>query len=113
MIESYHFGSMTVRGETHRNDLKIIGDQVIDNWWRQEAHAVNIADIHDILAAGVEILVVGSGDPGRMQVTAEAARAIADKGIKLLCLPTREAVNVFNSLHAKGARAAAAFHLTC
>lgn len=113
MIDSYHFGAMTVKGRTHRNDLKIIGDQVIGDWWRIEGHAVQEADIADILAAPVEVLVVGTGDPGRMEVTRRAAQALERQGIQVLTLPTRQAVAVFSALRSQGKRVAGAFHLTC
>ncbi|HYA03426.1 MAG TPA: MTH938/NDUFAF3 family protein, partial [Syntrophobacteria bacterium] len=106
-------GAMTVRGEVHRSDLKIIGDKVIGNWWRIEGHAVHEADIVDVLGASVEILVVGSGEPGRMEVTRAAAQALERRGIELVALPTRQAVGVFNSLRSQGKRVAGAFHLTC
>ena len=80
MIDSYHFGAMTVRGKVHRNDLKIIGDQIIGDWWRLEGHALHAEDIADILAAPVEVLVVGSGEPGRMEVTRAAAQALERRG---------------------------------
>jgi hypothetical protein len=113
VIDSYHFGTLTVRGQTHRSDLKIIGDRVIGNWWRREGHLLYAEDIADILKAPVDILVVGRGDPGNMGVSEEAARVLASKGIKLLALPTAEAVAAFNSLLARGERVAGAFHLTC
>ena len=81
MIESYSFGSMTVMGENHRNDLKIIEKQIVGNWWRREGHAVYAEDIDDILYSGVEMLVVGTGAYGSMRVTEEAARAIKGRGI--------------------------------
>jgi len=113
MIDSYQFGAMSVKGKTHRNDLKIIGDQVIGDWWRIEGHALHEADIADILAAPVEILVVGTGDSGRMEVTRRAAQILERQGIQLLALPTRQAVDVFKTLRAQGKRVAGAFHLTC
>jgi hypothetical protein len=113
MIDSYQFGAMTVKGATHRNDLKIIGDQVIGDWWRIEGHAVHEADIADILAASVEVLVVGTGDPGRMQVSRGAVQALEGQGIQVLTLPTQQAVAVFNALRVQGKRVAGAFHLTC
>jgi hypothetical protein len=113
MIDSYHFGAMTVKGTTHRNDLKIIGDQVIGDWWRIEGHALHEADIADILAASVEILVVGTGDSGRMQMSRGAAQALERRGIQVLALPTGQAVGVFNALRGQGKRVAGAFHLTC
>jgi hypothetical protein len=113
MIESYSFGGMTVKGENHRNDLKVINDRIIGNWWRGEGHVLYAADIDDILYADVEILVVGTGAYGGMKVTDEAAKALEARAIKLLAVPTKEAVSIFNSLRAKGKQVAGAFHLTC
>jgi len=113
MIESYSFGSMTVMGENHRNDLKIIENQIIANWWRREGHALYAEDIDDILYSAVEMLVVGTGAYGSMRVTEEAAKALEGLGIKLVAVSTKEAVSIFNSLHAQGKRVAGAFHLTC
>lgn len=113
MIESYSFGSMTVMGENHRNDLKIIEKQIVGNWWRREGHAVYAEDIDDILYSGAEILVVGTGAYGSMRVTDEAARAIKGRGIELVAVPTKEAATLFNTLVSQGKRVAGAFHLTC
>jgi hypothetical protein len=88
MIESYSFGSMTITGQSHQNDLKIIDDKIVGNWWRREGHALYAQDIDDILYASVETL-------------------------SLVAVPTKEAVSIFNSLHAQGKRVAGAFHLTC
>ena len=113
MIESYSFGSMTVMGENHRNDLKIIENQIIANWWRREGHALYAEDIDDILYASVETLVVGTGAYGSMRVTDEAKKAMEGRGIKFVAVPTKEAVTIFNTLHGQGKRVAGAFHLTC
>jgi hypothetical protein len=113
MIENYGFGSMTVMGQSHRNDLKIIADEIVGNWWRKEGHALYAEDIDDILYAPVEVLVVGTGAYGNMKVTDEAARAIKGQGIELVAVPTKEAVTIFNTLHGQGKKVAGAFHLTC
>ena len=113
MIESYSFGSMKVKGQNYRNDLKIIDDQIVGNWWRREGHALYVQDIDDILYSSAETLVVGTGAYGSMRITEEAAKAIQDQGIKLVAVPTKEAVSIFNSLHAQGESVAGAFHLTC
>jgi hypothetical protein len=113
MIESYSFGNMKVIGENHRNDLKIIDDQIVGNWWRREGHALYAEDIDDILYSAVEMLVVGTGAYGSMRVTDEAAKALDGRGIKLVAVPTEEAVSIFNSLQSQGKRVAGAFHLTC
>lgn len=113
MIEDYGFGSMTIMGQSHRNDLKIIDNEIVGNWWRKEGHALYVEDIDDILYSTVEFLVVGTGAYGGLKVTEEAARAIKGRGIQLVAVPTKEAVTIFNTLHGQGKRVAGAFHLTC
>jgi hypothetical protein len=113
MIESYSFGSMTITGQLHRNDVKIIENKIVGNWWRREGHALYSQDIDDILYASVETLVVGTGAYGGMKVTEEAEEAIEAQGINLVAVPTKEAVSIFNSLHGQGKRVSGAFHLTC
>ena len=113
MIEDYGFGSMTVKGENHRNDLKIVDNEIVGNWWRREGHALYAEDIDDILYSPVDVLVVGTGAYGHMRVTDEAAKAIKGQGIALVAVPTKEAVTIFNTLHGQGKKVAGAFHLTC
>lgn len=113
MIEEYGFGTMTVTGESHRNDLKIIDNQIVGNWWRREGHALYPEDIDDILYSAAEVLVVGTGAYGNMRITEEASKAIKGREIELVAVPTKEAVTIFNTLHGQGKRVAGAFHLTC
>ncbi len=113
MIESYEFGCMEVEGRTHHDDLKIIENRLVGNWWRRRGHTLNPEDIRDILEASVEILVVGTGEYGNMTVTREVSEALSKRGIELISAPTGVAVSKFNDLHAQGKRVAGAFHLTC
>ena len=113
MIEAYQFGSMTVSGKRYHTDLKIIRGQVIAQWWRREGHRVDVSDIADILLAAPEILVIGQGDPGRMQVAKPLRLTLEEANIRLIEEPTRQAVRSFNRLYEEGENVAGAFHLTC
>jgi hypothetical protein len=113
VIEEYQFGSMKIGGKRYRNDLKIVGGKVIPDWWRREGHSVEEADVDDVIAAKPGILVVGMGDPGRMQVTDPLRSALAGAGIRLIEEPTATALRTFNRLSAEGKNVAGAFHLTC
>jgi hypothetical protein len=64
------------------------------------------------LAAGIEVLVVGKGQPGRMEVDQTLAAYLKEKGIDLVAVPTAEACRMINALGGKR-RLAAALHLTC
>jgi hypothetical protein len=113
MIEHYRFGNMTIDGRQYQNDLKIIDGQVISNWWRKEGHWADVEDMADIVAARPEVLVVGTGSPGRMNLSEELRQALSDLKIRVVEEPTDEAVQTFNRLSETEAKVAAAFHLTC
>ncbi len=94
-------------------DLKIIGDEILENWWRVEWHRVDVGDMADILAASPEVLVVGMGYVGLMEVSNSLRSVLKSQNIELIATKTDEAVKAFNQLHSEGRRVAGAFHLTC
>jgi len=113
MIEAYHFGSITLDGRRYQADIKIVDGRVVSDWWRQQAHVLNVFDVDDILAAPPEILIVGMGQPGMMRVAETLRATLVASGIELTEEPTTKAVQSFNRLCLEGKRVAAAFHLTC
>ena len=111
MIEDYSFGRIVVGGETYTNDIKIFNDEVKPNWWRQEGHRLQLADMEDVIAAKPKTIVVGKGHNGVM-VVAEDVRGYCQKnGIELIELFTGEAVKKFNEI--AGPDVIGLFHLTC
>lgn len=113
MIEHYRFGSMTIDGRQYQSDLKIVEGKVVPDWWRREGHWADVTDVQDILDARPDVLVVGMGSPGRMNVAEELRQVLAERGIRLIEEPTDEAVHSFNRLWEAGRKVAGAFHLTC
>jgi hypothetical protein len=111
-IDAYDFGSITIDGKTYTRDLKIIDGRVIPDWWRLEGHLLQMADLHDVLDAAPEVLVVGTGSPGMMSVAPEVTRRLGGLGIKIITKPTGQACDEFNRLAAAHNTAFAA-HLTC
>jgi len=112
-VESYRFGEMVISGKTYRRDLKIINGKVVPDWWRKEGHSLCLEDIRDILEAGCEVLVIGTGAYGVMKVPEPVRKALESKGLRVEILPTAKAAELFNSLVKEGKRVAGAFHLTC
>jgi hypothetical protein len=111
-IERYEFGIIVIEGQTFRNDLLIWPGRIKIDWWRREGHLLQLDDVAEALAANPQVLVVGQGDPGKMQVDPALAAYLQDQGIEMLAHPTREACRVINALSGTR-RLAAALHLTC
>jgi hypothetical protein len=111
-IDCYEFGLIRIDGQTFKNDILIWPGRIKNNWWRQESHLLQMDDVAEALAAAPEVLVVGQGDPGRMQVDRGLALYLRDEGVDLMVFPTKEACQIINDLNPKR-RLAAALHLTC
>jgi hypothetical protein len=112
MIEAYRFGTITVDGETYTDDIKIVDGRIVADWWRIEGHKLAAADIEDILEAGPDVLVVGKGDPGLMEVPPETERRLEALDILLVAGPTADVVKVYNDMLGQR-KVAFAAHLTC
>ena len=113
MIDSYSFGRIVVNGTAYANDIKIIDDSVIPEWWRKSGHTVAPEDVTDLVSCRPEIVVIGKGKPGYMSTTSETRRLFADHGIELREEKTSRAIQTFNRLHREGRKVCAGFHLTC
>ncbi|MFZ5451304.1 MAG: Mth938-like domain-containing protein [Thermodesulfobacteriota bacterium] len=111
-IDSYDFGRIVIDGRTFTQDLLIWPGHIKSDWWRGEAHLLQIPDVFESLAADIQVLVVGSGQPGRLEVDPALAAYLREKGIDLVVKPTREACVVINQMP-ETRRWAAALHLTC
>ena len=113
MIDSYSFGRIVVNGNAYANDIKIIGDAVVPEWWRTSGHTVAPEDVADLVQALPDIVVIGKGKPGFMSVSPEVKRLFSDQGIRLIEEKTSRAIQTFNRLHKEGRKVCAGFHLTC
>lgn len=115
-ITHYSFGKITVDGKTYTADLIIHPDRVEPSWWRRQGHVLEPDDLRELLRrppeALPEVLVVGTGHDGVMEVPRETIEAVRKKGIELHVAKTAEAVSLFNGFMGKK-RVVAALHLTC
>jgi hypothetical protein len=111
-IESYQFGEIVIDGRRYSADVIIYPDRIDSQWWRKEGHSLVPADLWEVLQAPPEILVIGQGSPGRMDVPAETRRKFEEAGIEVIVEPTTQACDTYNRLRGKR-RVVAALHLTC
>ena len=112
MINSYDFGRIVVDGKTYTSDVIIFPDRVKDNWWRKEGHALHVEDIESVVKGKPEVLVVGTGKYGVLNVSAQTRAYIESHGIELIIEPTDKACEFYNKI-SRTKKAVAALHLTC
>jgi len=111
-VESYRFGFIRIDGRTHTRDVIILPDRVVAGWWRQQGHTLRPDDLREVLEAEPEVLVVGTGSIGRMEVPEATRRRVEAAGIELVVERTAAACETYNRLR-ETRRVAAALHLTC
>ena len=112
-IDSYSFGSMTVDGKEYKEDLIVFKDKIKSNWWRKEGHNLSLEDLTEVLNYKPEILIIGKGASGCMNVSEEIKRALEQRDIKVIAENTDKAYKIFNEKIKEGVDVAGAFHLTC
>jgi hypothetical protein len=112
-IEAYSFGWMIIDGKKYTSDLLIYPDgRVEDTWYRKKGHALSTDDIAELIKAGPEIIVAGTGASGLMKPEKGFEKRLGQKGIHFIPLPTIEAVEHYNRLSLEKP-VGACFHLTC
>ena len=112
VIDSYQFGQISVGGRKYTSDVLIFPDRVEDNWWRKGGHQLCLEDIADVMAESPEVLIVGTGASGLVEVLPEVRQAAEAHGIELIVETTDRACHTYNQL-CRSQRVVAALHLTC
>lgn len=110
-LSGYRFGRVEVDGVPWREDLWICAGRT-GSWRRKEGHLVHPEDLTDVLELLPETVIIGTGAFGLLRVAKETEELVAQKGIELIVLPTKDAVERYNELALKK-RVAALLHLTC
>jgi hypothetical protein len=113
MIEKYSFGKIVVNGVIYTNDIKIVQERVVSDWWRKKGHSVGIEDIQDILESKPSVLVIGKGQPGMMRSSRSLRRFLKKNDIELIEEKTSQAITTYNSLLQQEKEISAGFHVSC
>ncbi|MCS7139516.1 MAG: Mth938-like domain-containing protein [Candidatus Nezhaarchaeota archaeon] len=110
-IVSYDFGRIVIDGKRYDRDV-IITPSEVKSWWRVEGHKVCVKDLEPIKNESFEVLIIGTGYYGVVEVLDEVRGWAKGRGIELIVLPTREACRLYNE-KVREKRVVAALHLTC
>lgn len=111
-IDSYRRGQITINGERYSSDVIIFPQWVKDGWWRKRGHRVCPEDIEEVIQEKPEVLVVGTGDEKRLEVSPETQHYLEEQEIELITQATGKACQTYNQL-CSSRKVIAALHLTC
>jgi hypothetical protein len=111
-IEHYSFGNITIKGKIYDFDVIVFPETVDPSWWRKEGHSLHMDDLRSVLHASPEVIVIGTGYFGRMDVPAHVLDSLRASGIEVHIRNTRDAVDLFNEISPRR-KTVACLHLTC
>lgn len=111
-IQHYSFGRITIDGKTYTSDVIIYPDRVDSSWWRKEGHFLQMDDLRDVVNAQPEVIIIGTGYSGIMNVSDEVISNLRSMKIDMHVARTTEAVDLFNKL-SDSKKIVACLHLTC
>ena len=119
-IEEYTRGRFVVLQQVHSDqgegvgkDIRLIGSTVTE-WKERKGHTLEKKMITGVFDQDIEILVIGLGIDGMIEVPEETRQFIHDQGIsRLVLLKTPKACKRYNELYREGRSVALLAHGTC
>jgi hypothetical protein len=111
-IDDYGFGRIVIEGNTYTSGVIVYPEKVDPSWWRKEGHLLQKVDLHDVISAGPDVVVIGTGNWGVLKVPDSTISFLESKGIRVIVEKTAKAVEIFNE-ESKKAKTVGTFHLTC
>ncbi len=116
-IDATRFGSITIAGETHENDVIIRLNGEVKKRKKKlskavygTSHMISSDEARYIFEDGAEQLIIGTGQTGMVKLSDEAADYFKKHKCQVLLLPTPEAILKWNKSDGK---IIALFHITC
>ncbi len=109
---------VTINGKSRRfKDCKVWPGGAAGWNWNETGtgHQPGIqpADIEDILAHDIEVMILSRGMNGMLQIRPGTEKLLQSRGIEYHIEQTPRAVDLFNNLMSKGRRVGGIFHSTC
>ena len=118
-VERFSWAAYLIRGEEHSSskgagkDIRLIGTEVTP-WEERHGHRLKKSMITGVYDSGIEVLIIGIGVEGAIEVPDKVRRAVAERGIpELIVERTPQACRAYNALYREGKRVALLAHGTC
>lgn len=116
-IDRYNFGLIVIDEKQYVHDVLILPDGTVKEREPRKAglgsHKIVWGDVAKIVNEQPQVIVIGTGASGLAKLSVDAGINLRQANIKLVVLPSSQAVERFNQLTQEGKQVAALIHITC
>ena len=112
------FGGVKINGQDYRQVL-VVGEEIEErdeeelNKLYGTTHRIGPWEVEKLLFGKPDVIIVGNGQSGVLEVTEEVREKIETSGVELRILLTSQAISEFNKLYSSGKKVNALIHTTC
>ena len=116
-INNTGFGSITLKGKEYSHDIIIRLNGEVEKRKKKlskvkygTSHIISLEEAMFIFERGASQIIIGSGQTGFVELSAEAADFFKSKGCEVFLIPTPKAISAWN---AASGSTIGLFHVTC
>lgn len=115
--EKTSFGTITIDGQTYRQDVLIRLDGEVTKRKKKlskqvygTSHILSLDEARHIYEAGAEMLIIGTGQYGLVSCSDEASQFFEAQNLTVVMEPTPKAIELWNEIEG---RLIGLYHVTC
>lgn len=117
-ITHFEWATFTIDGQIHSPEKGVgkdifLSPEGVSAWHERKGHKLKAGMVRRALALKPEVLIIGNGVEGALEIGKKARKEIEDAGVKLIVLRTPEACREYNRLYHQGKRVILLAHGTC
>ena len=117
-ITHFEWATFTIDGKIHSPEEGVgkdifLSPEGVSAWHERKGHMLKAGMVRRALALKPEVLIIGNGVEGALEIGKKARKEIEDAGVKLIVLRTPEACREYNRLYRQGKRVILLAHGTC
>jgi len=117
-INSTEFGNVVIDDKKY-NQVLIIGDSVMERDYNKleelfnTSHKIGDWEVEELLKENPEIIIIGTGQNGAMEVDKETLKKVSAGNIEVITDETPKAIEIYNQKIKQGKRINVLIHTTC
>ncbi|MBD3271669.1 MAG: hypothetical protein GF384_03920 [Elusimicrobia bacterium] len=106
-------GTFDCGGKKYRGSIMVRTGHICSRWHSRRSHAITRNDIQPLFRKKPEVLVIGTGSTGNIDVKPSVFALCDNQRIKFIVQHTPHAVRTYNTYTRKGYETIGVFHGSC